>query len=302
MASSTGNPADHVQLNLIENGLDFLLSAAESVQRDENPRNLKDAVLHVANGTELLFKARLAGEHWSLIFSNPGDASLEKLAGEEFHSVDLEKAVERLDKIARVQVDKATITRLKNLRKFRNKLTHFTAGLDPTQAKSLVGKSMALCIKFCEEQGMSSPEAETKLGEIHTNLAVLQEFVDDRLETIFKEWEDAFVWDCGGCWQPALVINGGEANCKFCRQQSDPEHIAGRNSEVPPEDCPKCGRAGTFAFMPTYLERDGWICFACGLRGENYARCLGCAGIFEYSSPEGLQLCEPCMSGILSRR
>ena len=99
MPSSTGNPADHVQLNLIENGLDFLLSAAESVQRDENPRSLKDAVLHVANGTELLFKARLTGEHWSLIFSNPSDASHEKLAGEEFHSVEFEKAVERLGSV-----------------------------------------------------------------------------------------------------------------------------------------------------------------------------------------------------------
>ena len=75
-----------------------------------NPRNLKDAVLHVANGTELLFKARLAEEHWTLIFANPDEASHEKLAGEDFRSVRFSrKHVDRLDKIAgKVQLDKDT--------------------------------------------------------------------------------------------------------------------------------------------------------------------------------------------------
>ena len=264
--SSASSQAREVQTRLLENALDFLLSAAEAVRRNEKQRSLKEAVLHLANGTELLIKARLAQEHWSLIFSNTDKASHQNLADADFDSVKFENAVTRLEKIAQVPIHEPVISHVKDLRNLRNRLTHFTETLDPAGTKSLVAKSMKFCVEFCEQQGMSSPEAENKLGEILTNLAVLQEFVDDRLKTISKEWGEAFVWDCGGCWQPALIINGGEANCKFCNQQSDPEHIAGRNSEVPPEDCPKCGRAGTFAFMPTYLERDGWICFACGLQ------------------------------------
>ena len=301
MASPTGNPKDHVQLNLIENGLDFLLSAAESVQRDENPRNLKDAVLHVANGTELLFKARLAGEHWSLIFSNPGDASLEKLAGEEFHSVDLEKAVDRLDKIARAQVDKATITHLKNLRKFRNKLTHFTAGLDPTQTKSLVAKSMALCIEFCEEQGMITQESESKLGEIHKNLTELQEFVDERTDTISEEWKDALVWECPECWQETLVIDGGEVHCKFCRQTADPRELAASNSEGEVEDCPECGESQTFANVLDANNIIGWTCFSCGQGGQNYAHCSTCDQMEYFSENDSLKICQNCWSNLIGR-
>ena len=116
------------------------------------------------------------------------------------------KCQQNLEKIARVQVDKDTITHLKNLRKFRNKLTHFTAGLDPTQTKSLVAKSMAICIKFCEEQGMITQEAENKLGEIHQNLTELQEFVDERMKTISEEWEGALVVECPECWREALEV------------------------------------------------------------------------------------------------
>ena len=301
MAIPTGKPADDVQLNLIENGLDFLLSAAESVQRDENPRSLKDAVLHVANGTELLFKARLTGEHWSLIFSNPGDASHEKLAGEEFHSVDFEKAVERLEKIARVRVDNATKTHLKNLRKFRNKLTHFTAGLDPTQTKSLVAKSMAICIKFCEEQGMITQEAESKLGEIHQNLTELQEFVDERMKTISEEWKDALVRGCPECWQDALVIDGGEVHCKFCRQMADPRELAASNSEGEVEDCPECGESQTFARVLYANDIIGWNCFSCGQGGQNYGHCSICYQLESFSDDEVYKVCDNCWLNILSR-
>ena len=301
MASSTGNPADDVQSNLIENGLDFLLSAAESVQRDEHPRGLKDAVLHVANGTELLFKARLAGEHWSLIFSNPGDASHKKLAGEEFHSVDFEKAVERLEEITKVRVDQATKTHLKNLRKFRNKLTHFTAGLDPTQAKSLVAKSMAICIKFCEEQGMITEEAENKLGEIHQNLTELQEFVDERMKTISEEWEGALLVECPECWREALVIDGGEVQCKFCRQYVNPRELASSNSEGEVEDCPECGESQTFAIVVYDNDTIGWTCFSCGQGGQNYDHCSICHQMKYFSDNDELNICESCWSNIMKR-
>ena len=165
----------------------------------------------------MLFKARLAEEHWTLIFANPDEASHEKLAGEEFRSLDFQRVVERLDKVAKVQIDKDTNAHLNNLRKFRNRLTHFTAGLEPEQTKSLVAKSMALCIKFCEEQGMMQRESESKLGEIHQNLAELQEFVDERMKAISDEWKDTFIVECPECWQEALVIDGREVHCKFCR-------------------------------------------------------------------------------------
>ena len=88
VSSSSDNQSEQLQLNLLDNALDSLLSAAEAVQRNEGPRSLKEAVLHLGNGIELLVKARLAREHWSLIFSNTDQASYDKLTDAEFTSVD----------------------------------------------------------------------------------------------------------------------------------------------------------------------------------------------------------------------
>ena len=301
MTRSSGNSAEHVHLNLLENGLDFLLSAAEAVQRDESPRSLKDAVLHVANGTELLFKARLAQEHWTLIFANPDEASHEKLAGEDFRSVDFQKAVERLDKIARVQLDKDTNAHLKNLRRFRNKLTHFTGALEPAQSKSLVAKTMALCIKFCEEQGMIPEESESKLGEIHQNLAELQEFVDERMKTISDEWDGAYVVECPECWQETLVIDGGEVHCKFCRQHANPRELAWNRSEGEPADCPECGQSESLARVRYANDVMGWNCFSCGQGGQNYDHCSLCHQVEYFSEEDGARICENCWSNLMNR-
>jgi hypothetical protein len=47
-----------ISFNLIENALDYLLSAAERVQETE-PRDLKYALRDLSTSIELLFKARL---------------------------------------------------------------------------------------------------------------------------------------------------------------------------------------------------------------------------------------------------
>ena len=74
--SNTIDQPGELQQNLLDNALDFMLSAAEAVSRDEGRRTLKDAVLHLGNGIELLLKARLAREHWSLIFSDINKSQL----------------------------------------------------------------------------------------------------------------------------------------------------------------------------------------------------------------------------------
>ena len=75
MNSNSNDRSEQLQLTLLDNALDFLLSAAEAVNRDEGPRSLKEAVLHLGNGVELLVKARIAREHWSLIFADVDKAN-----------------------------------------------------------------------------------------------------------------------------------------------------------------------------------------------------------------------------------
>ena len=301
MADADSNLADRVHLNLLENGLDFLLSAAEAVQGSQSPRSLKDAVLHVANGTELLFKARLAEEHWTLIFANPDEASYEKLSDAEFRSVNFRKAIDRLGKIAEVYVDKSVIAHLENLRKLRNRLTHFTTTLNSSQTKSLVAKSMKFCVEFCEQQGMAAQEVQSKLREIVVKFTELQEFVDDRMDTISGELKGSFVQECPECWQYALVSEEGTLHCRFCMHRTDARDLAESRSEGSVEDCPECLQQSTFAYLIFDSDFGAWFCFSCGAGGERYDYCMRCGQMAYFPDLNNIKFCEDCWSRIMSR-
>ena len=302
VSGHTSNQSEQLQLNLLDNALDSLLSAAEAVRRDEGPRSLKEAVLHLANGVELLIKARLAREHWSLIFSNINQASYGELTKADFASVDFPIARKRLEQIARVSIDKSIISHIDTLRKLRNQLTHFTATLDPVQTKSLVAKSMTSCVEFCEQQEMATSDVQRGIGEIQMNLTELEEFVDGRMKGISKDWKDALVWECPACWQQALVIDAGNADCKFCKNAANPHELAVDNAEGTVEDCPECGEELTFAFV-LYNNDDGeWVCFSCGQSGEGYDHCIRCDGMEDFTESDAVKICSSCWSDIMSRR
>ena len=297
----TINRSDDLQLNLLKNALDFLLSAAEAVRRNDGPRSLKDAILHVSSGIELLLKARIVREHWSLIFSNIDNASQENLTKGNFTSIGFLAALDRLELIVDIPIDKSLVNHLKELRKLRNRLVHFTAILNREQANSLLAKSMVFCIDFCEQQGMHTEATEIQIGEIHRNLTALQEFVDERLEIISSQWRYATMWECPECWQETLVVDAGEASCKFCRHKSDPQELAAANSEGGVEDCPECGEELTFAFILYNNDSGGWICFACGQMGEQYDHCTLCGRMEQFPNDGDGRICESCWANRMKR-
>jgi hypothetical protein len=57
-----------VEYALLENGLDFVLSALEHVGSKPDRRQLKYAVLHLYAGVALVLKERLRQEDWRLLF------------------------------------------------------------------------------------------------------------------------------------------------------------------------------------------------------------------------------------------
>ena len=295
----TNNPSEELQESLLDNALDSLLSSAEAVRRDEGPRSLKEAVVHLGNGTELLLKARLVRKDWALIFKGKDRVSYDELSKGEFDSVDFWKAIVRLKENVGVSIDEAVTSRLKMLRNLRNRLTHFTVTLDSAQAKSLVATAMNFSVEFCEQQNMVSSKATSKISEIHDNLTGLQEFVNDRMKSIREESTDVLPWECPECWQEALVSDGGEADCKFCKRKIDLRELASSHSEGDVEACPECGERSTFAFVLYNNDEARWVCFSCGEGGENYDNCVECASMTYSPFPGELAVCESCQSHIM---
>ena len=297
----TNRGAKYLQVNLLRNSLDFLLSAAEAVERDSGTRSLKEATLHLADASELLIKARLVEEHWSLLFLSLEQASQDKLSSDDLRTVDFPKAVDRLKKIAGVELNESLIENVTKLRSLRNRLTHYTADLDVSQTKSLVSKTMQFCIEFIEGQGMGDRETEYRLGEIQTRMVELREFVDSRIEAINSEYEEYYIQYCPNCSEYGMATDSDKADCKFCRFVTTPQILADRRAEGSIYDCPECWATETFAHVFVNEGEMIWHCYACGEGSRNYGHCLRCDALVYSDPPKDVGFCDSCIGHIMSQ-
>ena len=105
---------------LLESGIDFLRSSLDELQHKP-----KLSIIHFAFGLELLFKARLMAEHWSLILQDPGSSSISQVADGEFLSVSLDEALRRLQNITMTPISESAKSSFKSVARHRNKVVHF---------------------------------------------------------------------------------------------------------------------------------------------------------------------------------
>lgn len=111
---------DKLLVRLIDNALDFAADAAQAVGK--NPRQ---SVLSFAASVELIFKARLFCEHWTLILDKPGKKSLRHVESGEFKSVTWQEAIARLETVAGETLTEHEFKKFARIASHRNKCIHF---------------------------------------------------------------------------------------------------------------------------------------------------------------------------------
>ncbi len=276
------------QLGLLENGLDFVLSAAEHADAG-TPRDLKYAALHLVDGIELLIKARLEKEHWTLLFADTDRASQTKLRQGDFRSVDLPMAIERLKNIVGIQIGTEREERLNEIRNLRNRLRHYKADLGIEQVRALLAVCLDFCYSFFRDDGNSLPgniSNEATWAKILNHLRTNKEFVEARLENIRGGLIGSRTWECSECWQHAVVIDADDTNCKFCGVVPNPITLAIHNAadidwKTSDENgglpwCEEC-EEGLIVHLPGQSgEERIYMCSFCGEYGERLLYCLRC--------------------------
>jgi hypothetical protein len=106
--------------SLVRNAFDFLERAINEF--DSLP---KYSVIHFCAAVEMFLKARLMGEHWSLIVSKPEQANYAKFMSGDFISVTMDEARTRLRDIASVDIPKEAFDSFRVIARHRNKMVHF---------------------------------------------------------------------------------------------------------------------------------------------------------------------------------
>lgn len=105
---------------LARNAFDFLERGI-----DEFGTAPKYSVIHFCAAVEMLLKARLMKEHWSLVVSKPEQANLAKFMDGDFMSVTMDEARARIRDIAGDDIADDAFNSFRALANHRNKMIHF---------------------------------------------------------------------------------------------------------------------------------------------------------------------------------
>lgn len=243
---------DKLTLSLIENSFDFLESSIKYSKGTENS-DWKYALLNLANAIELMMKAVLEQEHWSLLFEDLRKASRDILSKGNFKSVNFETAIERIKSIVGISFSHTEEKYIEKIRQKRNRITHFSVELHIEEVKFIVAKGIGIFIKLYKKID-TAENIENKLHYINSELLGFQKYVKLRLTEIKKEISNMqrpkFFLTCPFCLQETIVIDTkiDELCCKFCGAEFSYKDMASYASEGYFGPCPECNN-GALAYL-----------------------------------------------------
>ncbi|MFG2947562.1 serine/arginine repetitive matrix protein 1 [Streptomyces adustus] len=311
----------------VRNGLDYLESVVEHLDENESdvtPRDVKYAVLHLQAAVEVLFKARLLAEHWTLVFTHPGDAKRTALEDASLNSVSTDKAITRLRNIVGVPISDKEQKALINLTEDRNKLQHFGLTHNARAVEARAGAVLDFLIHFIEDQllpYLDEPEAtetERSLDCLREGLNNINSYVRERMNRIGGELKAEGVENCTiecvSCEEMALVLQprtasgrpddwGGRATCRFCSTSWPPKglhiHFSGYTQGAPWEQadvCPTCGEPALGYNVRVRSEGTDPVhfCFACATAFATLVPCDRCTRVVDGAGVTGPVRCGLC--------
>ncbi|MDC0994002.1 hypothetical protein OAR16_00150 [bacterium] len=284
---------------ILENGLDFLLHTIHpplQFEEDVGPGVLpKYLVLNLASATELIFKARLCKEHWSLIFQNPDKASVDCLHSGAFCSVSFDTCVVRLDRICGVSFRDQDRTLLEKMRKRRNCYQHYYVLSNSITKEYFVEEVLDFVLDFLErnfEENDFTVLANEALSDLRPLLTQFHRLKETRLKKLNSQLRSLFdegrIERCPVCGEEALELNQ-VVKCHFCNWSASAVEAAHAqleeeegerkkmlfqtalftSSPLPFVAINQCERCGVHAVVLRSSDEEGqiiesWKCYACG--------------------------------------
>ncbi|MFJ1556888.1 hypothetical protein [Streptomyces mirabilis] len=305
-SSTRGQGANRpdIEFRPVRNGMDYLLSAVTHLTEGEQPpndRDLKYAVLHLHAATEVLLKARLVREHWSLVISDVRKATEKKFHEGDFTTVTVEATIERLRDIVGLDIGQANRTAITNLTKTRNAFTHYGHTAEAYAVETQITLVLGFLLDFIPTH-LYDPRSTSQFGaeymvtmeRIRERLGRIDSLVKDRMGDVnaaLADMADRTVL-CPHCRQYAVAIPEEkdhvedqvpepELRCLFCTAQWPAyelallyvlEVIGTDDGQLQP--C-GCSRYGPWAKQPSVVlgastaaepYADMGLCFRCGAR------------------------------------
>lgn len=311
---------------VVSSGLDFLESAVDHLAEGDE-RALRYGALHVTAAIEVLLKAQLAREHWTLVVSDVNRARRAEYETGNFHSVTIAVALDRLRNVAGSSITEREVSRITAVEKLRNRVAHFALhGENPRRTEAVVAAGLDVLLHLIDREFLPAADtAERELVEktlelVRVRLGTIAVLIRERMSSLKSQLDNAPypVLTCPGCSQSAYVLGDGEpGRCVYCLHHPFGEAAADEyvssvlrlsSYEVgmdggtwPVHACVNCGSE---AFVAGVLPVDGtgddgtvYACFACGYScsASDVDQCHRCGVLTSVPDPEdGLAVCADC--------
>lgn len=279
-----------IELNLLDNGLDFILEALNHVWKKDslnNPNLWKYSILHFFSGAELILKERLKREHWSLIFEDVGNANEQKLIQGDFISVSHNEIIKRLKGICHIELNDEPLT---NLRKIRNKFEHFEVNVSVEDCKRALANALQELtsfwdehiILFCnEEQNNKFAIIKAIINDFDAYVKLTFEKNSQMIKNITESGSGILI-PCNNCRNVSLIVfkkPDKACECFVCGNQlQKTEYLKitredeENDSWLPKGDyekkCEICGKESRVRYIPRWynddsIEPDYYYCINC---------------------------------------
>ncbi|MFI1702997.1 hypothetical protein [Streptomyces griseoruber] len=232
----TGRERDReVDFPPIENGVDYLRSVVEHLTSDAgdgpSPRSLKYAVLHLQAAVEVLLKARLQREHWTLVLEriDVNAATRQKFDDNSFKSCSSTEAVRRLTAMVGVEISKDDRTVMEELGRDRNALQHYGLTVNAQTVESRAAFVLDFLLQFVEDEFLAELKQEgyesvkADMQYVRQGLVRIRGLLDIRMERLAPQLEplrDRTI-ECPECRYMAYVARAdGAPSCLLCQHEA----------------------------------------------------------------------------------
>ncbi|MFI6280491.1 hypothetical protein [Streptomyces sp. NPDC050988] len=300
----------------ILNGVDYLVSVVDLLKYKPTPRDLKYAVLHLQAAAEVLLKARLQIEHWSLVFKDVGKAKKRQYQDADFESAATVETVRRLRDIVGISIADKDAKSLDDLARTRNALQHYGLKASAPAIEARAVTVLDFLIRFLDEELLWKLPSEDRskiagdMDRIRGGLTDIEIFVKKRMQRLRRHLEtvENYTVTCPNCLQVTLVVNeddSRDAACYFCSAGYTPYqaavaytvevvgHPAGDAYSAVPA-CPECNDQAIALNVAIAADLRVLVdfCFSCARAFRDLKECGRCARLFEPDHGEGV--CDQC--------
>lgn len=241
-----------MRFNLIENSKDSLEHAIDNLIDSSRTKegNLKRVIQNLSHALELILKEKLAREHPVFVYTK-----IDQYPAVDAQTVTTDLAVQRLERLIGLTLDKDDKKTIDSSRKKRNAIEHFEFDIPTREAEVIIGRLLSFILRFSKEHLDLDWQSKLFSNPCWSELKKHSDFWDVHSRKVLERLYDLDFDECPICLLGSFDME--ELQCQLCGHKDsyidcidcNEEFLESLGEEVGNyELCPSCVSADAAAF------------------------------------------------------